>query len=57
MDKDRIKGAAKQAVGSVKETAGKVTGDTKLQAEGTIEKTAGHAQKTVGSVKDKVRDA
>src|SRR5579883_1749730 len=34
MDKDRIKGSAEQAKGSVKEAAGKVTGDTKLQAEG-----------------------
>jgi len=30
MDKDRIKGAAKQAKGAVKEAAGKVTGDAKL---------------------------
>jgi len=35
MDKDRISGAADQAKGSIKETAGKVTGDSKLQAEGT----------------------
>ena len=34
MDKDRIEGAAKQVKGAVKDMAGKVTGDTKLQAEG-----------------------
>jgi uncharacterized protein YjbJ (UPF0337 family) len=41
MDKDRIAGSAKQAKGSVKEAIGKVTGDTKTQAEGAAEKAAG----------------
>ena len=36
MDKDRIKGSAQQAKGAVKEVAGKITGDTKLEAEGKI---------------------
>ena len=31
MDKDRIAGAAKQAKGAVKEAAGKLVGDAKLQ--------------------------
>ena len=56
MDKDRIAGAAKQATGSVKEAIGKVTGDTKVQAEGTTEKAAGKVQNTVGGAKDGVRD-
>jgi uncharacterized protein YjbJ (UPF0337 family) len=34
-----------------------VTGDTKLQAEGTADKVAGKAQNTVGGVKDSARDA
>jgi uncharacterized protein YjbJ (UPF0337 family) len=34
MDKDRIKGSAEQAKGAVKEAAGKVLGDKKLQTEG-----------------------
>ncbi len=50
MDKDRIEGAAKQAKGSVKDAAGKVTGDTKLQAEGKL-------QNAVGGLKDKAREA
>ena len=41
MDKDRIKGSAKQAKGAVKEVVGKVTGDAKLEAEGKSEKVAG----------------
>ena len=57
MDKDRIAGSAKNAKGSVKEAIGKVTGDSKTQAEGTAEKTAGRAQNAVGGVKDAMRDA
>ena len=34
MDKDRIEGAGKQVKGAIKDAAGKVSGDTKLQAEG-----------------------
>jgi uncharacterized protein YjbJ (UPF0337 family) len=38
MDKDRIAGSAKKIKGSVKEAIGKVTGDSKTQAEGAAEK-------------------
>jgi uncharacterized protein YjbJ (UPF0337 family) len=55
MDKDRIKGAAQQAKGAVKEAAGKVTGDTKLQAEGKVDKAAGKVQKGIGGLKDTLR--
>ena len=55
MDKDRIKGAAEQAKGSVKELAGKVTGDTKLETEGKADKAAGKVQSTVGGIKDTLR--
>ena len=44
--------AAKQAKGSVKEAAGKVTGDAKL-----ADKAAGKVQNAVGGVKDAVRVA
>jgi uncharacterized protein YjbJ (UPF0337 family) len=57
MDKDRVTGAAKQAKGSVKETVGKMTGDSKTRAEGAAEKTAGKVQNAVGGVKDSVREA
>jgi uncharacterized protein YjbJ (UPF0337 family) len=56
MNKDRIEGSAKQAKGSLKRTAGKVTGDTKLKSEGTTEKLEGKAQNTVGGLKDKVKE-
>ena len=57
MDKDRIEGAANQAKGAVKEAAGKVTGDAKLQAEGAADKAAGKVQNAVGGLKDTLKDA
>ncbi len=57
MDKDRIAGAYDQAKGAVKETVGKVTGDTKLETEGKADKVAGKVESTVGGAKDAVRDA
>ena len=57
MDKDRIEGAMNQAKGALKEGLGKVTGDKKMEAEGTTEKAAGKVQNTVGGAKDAVRDA
>jgi uncharacterized protein YjbJ (UPF0337 family) len=53
MDKDRIKGSAQQAKGDVKEVAGKVTGDAKLQAEGKSDKVAGKLQNATGGVKER----
>jgi uncharacterized protein YjbJ (UPF0337 family) len=57
MDKNRIDGIAKQVKGSVKEAIGKVTGDTRIQAEGIAEKNVGKAQAEVGEVADKLRDS
>ncbi len=57
MDKDRIDGAAKQVKGTIKEAVGKMTGDTKTQAEGVAEKTAGKVQSQFGATKDAARDA
>lgn len=57
MDKDRVEGAAHQAKGAVKDAAGKVMGDHKMQAEGKAEKAAGKVQNAVGGAKDAVRDA
>ena len=57
MDKNRVEGALDQAKGAVKEAAGKLTGDQKLQAEGKADKVAGKAESTVGGVKDSARDA
>jgi uncharacterized protein YjbJ (UPF0337 family) len=55
MDKDRIKGSAEQAKGAIKEIAGKVTGDAKLESEGKADKAAGKIQNVVGGLKDTLR--
>ena len=55
-DHDRIEGAAKNIGGKIKETAGKVTGDTKLQAEGKADQVEGKVQNAVGGAKDSLRD-
>jgi uncharacterized protein YjbJ (UPF0337 family) len=57
MDKNRIDGAGKQIAGGVKEAAGKLTGDAKLQAEGFVEKTAGKVQSAAGRLADSARKA
>jgi uncharacterized protein YjbJ (UPF0337 family) len=55
MDKDRVEGSLEQAKGKVKEVAGKVTGDAKLEGEGKAQKTAGKIQNAVGGLKDTLR--
>ena len=57
MNKDRIEGSFDQAKGKVKEVAGKVTGDTKLETEGKADQVKGKVQNTVGGMKDSVKEA
>ena len=57
VNKDKVKGVAKQVKGSVKETAGRVTGNRRTEAEGAAEKTVGKVQKGFGDVKEKVKGA
>lgn len=56
MDEERLKGVGKQVSGSLKEAVGKVTGDTRTEAEGAAEKAAGKAQDAVSRAKNKVLD-
>jgi uncharacterized protein YjbJ (UPF0337 family) len=57
MDREHIKGAADKAKGAIKDTAGKLTGDKKLQSEGKLDKAKGSARNLAGDVKDAARDA
>jgi uncharacterized protein YjbJ (UPF0337 family) len=57
MDREHVKGAADKVKGAIKDTAGKVTGDKKLQAEGKLDKAKGAAHNVAGDVKDAARDA
>lgn len=55
MNKDRVKGAAREMRGKIKEATGKAIGDTKLEAKGAAQKTAGKARNTLGKAEDAVR--
>jgi uncharacterized protein YjbJ (UPF0337 family) len=50
-NRDKAEGALHEMKGKVKEVAGKVTDNPKLEAEGTAEKVAGKVQGKVGEVK------
>lgn len=49
--RDKAEGALHQVKGTVKEVAGKLSSNRKLEAEGTVEKVAGKAQGKVGQIK------
>lgn len=52
MGDDRVEGSLKKMKGDVKEGAGKLTGDSKLEAEGKADKVGGKIQNAVGGIKD-----
>jgi uncharacterized protein YjbJ (UPF0337 family) len=56
MDKDRVKGAARNVGGKIKEGAGKALGDEKLKNEGRADRVTGKVQNVVGGMKDKARE-
>jgi uncharacterized protein YjbJ (UPF0337 family) len=56
MDKDRIEGSAQRAKGKIEETAGKITGDEKLKADGKADQMAGKVKNVIGGIKDTIRN-
>jgi uncharacterized protein YjbJ (UPF0337 family) len=57
MNEDRIAGTARNLGGKVQEGFGRVTGDTKSQADGLINQAAGAAQDLYGQAKDTATEA
>lgn len=57
MHKDEVEGAGKQVKGALKDAAGGLTGNERLQAEGKLDKAIGRVQQQVGEAKDATRDA
>lgn len=55
MNKDRLKGAAREVRGKIKEATGKATGNSTLEAKGFAQKVAGKARNTTGKEKDAAR--
>ncbi len=56
MDEDRIKGSASDIGGKVKDAAGDLLGDNKMQAEGKADQVSGQLQNAYGSAKDTLRE-
>jgi len=54
MNKDQVKGRAEQAKGKVKDVAGDLTGNTRLESEGKADQLKGKARASVGDAKRKV---
>lgn len=57
MDRMRAEGAGQKTAGRIKEAAGKLTGDAKLQSEGKADKIAGGVKNAIGGAKDAIREA
>ena len=56
MNKDQVKGEAKDVVGKVQEEAGKVVGSKNQQIKGLSKQIAGKAQKGVGDIEQSVKE-
>jgi len=57
MNRDQVKGRAKQAKGKMKEVSGKAVSSERMQAEGLADQIAGKAQATYGDTKRKAKKA
>ncbi|MCS4509023.1 CsbD family protein [Xylophilus ampelinus] len=56
MNKHHVEGRLEEAKGKVKEVAGKVVGNEKLQSEGLADQAQGKTQAGYGDVKESVKD-
>jgi uncharacterized protein YjbJ (UPF0337 family) len=57
MDKDEIKGKAKDVAGRVERQVGEWTGDNEKQVHGAAKQAEGKVQNAWGKVKDAAKDA
>jgi len=56
MNKDQVKGVAKDVAGKVQEQAGKLVGSKEQQLKGLSKQISGKVQKGVGDVEQSVED-
>ncbi len=52
MNKDQVKGGAKDLAGKAQQQAGKMTGSKEQQAKGLAKQASGKVQKNVGDAKE-----
>jgi uncharacterized protein YjbJ (UPF0337 family) len=57
MNKDQVKGTAKDIAGKVQEEAGRAVGSKEQEAKGLGKQVSGKAQKKYGDAKEAVKDA
>ena len=57
MNKDQVKGTAKDLGGKIQEKAGKLVGNKEQQAKGLANQVEGKTQQKVGDLKETVKDA
>jgi uncharacterized protein YjbJ (UPF0337 family) len=57
MNKNQVKGRVTEAKGFVKEVAGKLVGNEKLEQKGKVQKVLGEAQAEIGDIKQDVKNA
>lgn len=57
MNKDQVKGAAKNIGGKIQENAGKLVGSTEQQLKGLKNQAEGEVQQKIGDLKEAVKDA
>ncbi|HAN47305.1 conserved hypothetical protein [Candidatus Propionivibrio aalborgensis] len=57
MNKDQVKGAAKDLGGKIQEEVGKLVGSTEQQAKGLKHQAEGKVQEHVGDLKENLKDA
>ncbi len=55
MNRDQVKGAAKDAAGKVQRKTGEMIGSPKQEARGAAKQVEGKAQKTVGNAREAVK--
>jgi uncharacterized protein YjbJ (UPF0337 family) len=52
MNRDQVKGRAKEVAGKIEKNAGRVAGSTKTEAKGLAKEAVGKVQKTVGDARN-----
>lgn len=57
INKGQIKGRVTEAKGMIREAAGKLVGNERLEAKGKIQKVLGETQAKIGDVKADIKEA
>ena len=52
MNRDQVKGRAKEVAGKIEKNVGRATGSAKTEAKGLAKEVAGKVQKTVGDARN-----